>query len=215
MPRRKPRHGHGKAPAPASIPSTPAHENDPPPQPVSPPPSTPPLLTAQEARSEASRPVVPSARLSEALDAVMAESVRRVAVATEVAPPVPMRVPSHWLAAALGSWLVFAALLVLRPAIAQGPVDHPWQPDRGMTEASLRYGMWLARGRIEGFTSVSGRLPSFIGEAGVTDTALVLVVTGEREYHVEGRSGQVQLRLERAMNADSFLGESLSALRRE
>jgi hypothetical protein len=166
------------------------------------------------ATQEALRPVVPSARLTEALGEVMAESVRRVTIA-EAPPPAPKPVPSFWLATALGSWLIFAALVALQPAFARGPSDRPWRPAPQLTEASLRYGVWLARNRIEGFAKANGRLPSFIGEVGVTDPALTLVVTGERDYAVEGQDGQARVRLERAMDADSFLGSSLAALKRQ
>ena len=158
-------------------------------------------------------PIVPSPALAEAMGAVLKESARRIAVAE--APPPPPSVPSGWLAAALGTWLVVAWLWLATPAIARGPMDRPWQATVTEREASLRYGLWLARDRVDGFRRQNGRLPSFLAEAGVADTSLSLVVEGERNYILEGRDGPMRLRLGSAMAADSFLGSSLRLLRGE
>lgn len=158
-------------------------------------------------------PITPSPTLAEAMGAVFAESARRVAVAQ--APPVAPSVPSGWLAAALGSWLVVAWLLLATPAIARGPEGRPWQPVAAQREASLRYGLWLARDRVEGFRRDHGRLPSFLAEAGVPDTSLTLVVEGERNYTLEGRDGPLLVSFGSTMAADSFLGSSLRMLRGE
>lgn len=147
------------------------------------------------------------------MGAVIKESARRVAV--DQAPPPPPSVPSGWLAAALGSWLVVAWLLLATPTVARGPEGQPWQPTTAQREASLRYGLWLAHDRVEGFRRDNGRLPSFLAEAGVPDTNLALVVEGERAYTIEGQDGPMRLRLGSAMAADSFLGSSLRQLRGE
>jgi hypothetical protein len=119
------------------------------------------------------------------------------------------------LAAALGSWLVVAWLLLVTPAVARGPEGQRWQPATAEREASLRYGLWLAHDRVEGFRRDHGRLPSFLAEAGVQDSSLTLVVEGERDYTIEGRDGPLRLGFSSAMAADSFLGSSLRQLRRE
>lgn len=147
------------------------------------------------------------------MGAVLKESARRIAV--EEAPAPPPSVPSGWLAAAMGTWLVVVWLLVATPAFARGPEDRPWHATAAQREASLRYGLWLARDRVEGFHREHGRLPSFLAEAGVADTSLMLVVEGERQYTVEGRDGPVRLSLASTMAADSFLGSSLTLLRGE
>jgi hypothetical protein len=169
--------------------------------------------TPSVAESRVVEPIVPSPALAEAMGAVLKESARRIAV--EEAPPPAPTVPSGWLAAALGTWLVVAWLLVATPAIARGPEDRPWQPTVAQREASLRYGLWLARDRVEGFRREHGRLPSFLAEAGVADPSVTLLVEGERQYTLEGRDGPMRLSLESTMAADSFLGSSLTLLRGE
>lgn len=156
-------------------------------------------------------PIVPSPALAHAMGAVLKESARRVAI--EEAPPPPPVVPSAWLAAALSSWLMVVWLLLATPAVARGPEDRPWQAATAQREASLRYGLWLAHDRVEGFRRDHGRLPSFLAEAGVQDSGLTLVVQGERAYTIEGRDGPMRLSLGSTMAADSFLGSSLRLLR--
>ncbi|MDX2261911.1 MAG: hypothetical protein SFU84_09480 [Gemmatimonadales bacterium] len=181
---------------------------------MTPPPSgSTPRTTPSRAAPTVAEPIVPSPALAEAMGAVLKESARRIAVA-EAPPPAPS-VPSGWLAAALGTWLVVAWLLLATPAIARGPMDRPWQAPVAEREASLRYGLWLARDRVDGFRRENGRLPSFLAEAGVLDTSLTLVVEGERNFTLEGRDGPMRLSLASAMAADSFLGSSLRLLRGE
>ncbi len=143
---------------------------------------------------------------------VWAETQRRV-VAVAAPPPPPARAPTAWVAAALFSWIITAGLLLFRPAFTRGPVDQPWRPEPAVAEASLRYGLWLARHRVADYRRDKGRLPSFLAEAGVADPSLVLEVGGERRYAVEGRQGPLILRLGSEMAADSFLGTSLVLLR--
>ena len=60
------------------------------------------------------------------------------------------------------------------------------------------------------FVAFSTRL----GDVGVVDTSLTLVVTGRRAFRIDGRQGAMRLSLSSTMAADSFLGASLETLRR-
>lgn len=104
-------------------------------------------------------------------------------------------------------------LLLSPPPLLRGPEPAPFRPDEGTAEASLRYGMWLAQHRVERFHDRTGRLPSFLREAGPTDPAITMDVTGERNYRLLGREGTLELVLTDRMAADSFLGSSLERLR--
>lgn len=173
-------------------------------------PGTPARETPSPPKNGVLLPLIPSPALADAMGEVLAESQRRV---VEAVVPAPARAPSAWVAAALGIWIVAAGLLLLRPAMVRGPVDQFWRPEPAVAEASLRYGVWLAHQRVAVFQRDKGRLPSFLAEAGVADSSLVLTVEGERRYTVEGRQGPLTLRLNSGMAADSFLGMSLVRLR--
>jgi hypothetical protein len=155
-----------------------------------------------------------SASLTEAQEQVRAQAERRAAARAELPPP-PPRVSSGLLASALASWLVVAALLLLRPSVVRGPTDHPWEPSPSVSEASLRYGLWLAQGHVEAFVRTNQRMPSFRAEAGVEDRSITLTIEQGRSYHLDGTQGALQLRLTSTMAADSFLGSSLTQLRSE
>jgi|CXWL01.1.fsa_nt_gi hypothetical protein len=161
--------------------------------------------------------IIPSSTLSDALEAVVAQSQHRAsieAVAGSGGRPLRQPVPSGWLAAALGGWGVVALLQVTQPAAVRGPEDRPWTPAPSLADASLRYGLWLADARVEAFLEANGRLPSFLEETGLADSSLTLTATGERTYRLEGRQGTLRLELSSGMAADSFLGASLETLRR-
>lgn len=161
--------------------------------------------------------IAPSSTLSDALGEVVAQSRRRAAAestpgSTVLASRRP--VPTRWLLAALGGWLVVGWLLLAPPAIARGPADHAWAPAPALAEASLRYGLWLARARVDALVRAEGRVPARLADVGVVDTSLTLVVTGQRAYRLEGRQGPLRLSLTSTMAADSFLGSGLEQLRR-
>ena len=161
--------------------------------------------------------ITPSPLLADALSAVVtraAEQQARDAVAQDPRVKPRQSVPSGWLSAALAGWLLVAFVLLAPPAIARGPADRPWQPPRDAAEASLRYGLWLARGRVDALVLAEGRVPPRLGDVGVVDTSLTLVVTGRRAFRIEGRQGALRLSLSSSMAADSFLGASLETLRR-
>ncbi len=77
---------------------------------------------------------------------------------------------------------------------------------------SLRFGLWLARRRVDGFEHATARLPRHVGEAGVEDRAIVLETNGRHAYTLIARDGSVGLRLTSEMSADSFLGQSVAVL---
>jgi hypothetical protein len=153
-----------------------------------------------------------SSALAEAHRAVVHAERRR---AEEHLAPAPRRsAPGAWIAAAFAVWTLFGIMVTVRPAIVQGPARHPFASAVGAEDPSLRYGLWLARGRVEQFVAHRGRLPSFLGEAGVTDPAITMAVTGDRAYRLDATERGVSLSLSSRMAADSFLGNSLTGLGR-
>lgn len=153
-----------------------------------------------------------SSRLLQQVQAEVLEQLEEQAAAATI-PESPLTASSAWLAAAMLSWLVVASLLVFRPAVASGPINHPYTPPTVQREASLRYGIWLANASVQRFLSEQHRLPSFLAEAGVMDTTIAMRVTGETSYVLEGNDGEIALTLPSASAADSFLGESVRELR--
>ncbi len=219
MPKR-PSRGRSKARgAPRSEPAAPIDAvvpPPPPPAPIPPPvvraPLWPPALRETEATV-----ITPSPQLADALSAVVTRAAQQTAIDVMGANPkatTPRAVPSGWLAAALTGWILVAAMVLVEPAIARGPVDRPWRPPPTATEASLRYGLWLARARVDALVRAEGRVPPRLGDVGVMDTSLTLTVTGQRTYRIEGRDGALRLSLTSTMAADSFLGTSLDVLRK-
>ncbi|MBL0177985.1 MAG: hypothetical protein IPP98_02520 [Gemmatimonadetes bacterium] len=161
--------------------------------------------------------ITPSPLLADALSAVVtraADQQARDAVIHDPRVKPRQSVPSGWLAAALGGWLLVAYFLLAPPAIARGPADRPWQPPPAAADASLRYGLWLARGRVDALLLAEGRVPPRLGDVGVMDTSLTLVVTGPRAFRIDGRQGALRRSLSSTMAADSFLGASLETLRK-
>ena len=100
-----------------------------------------------------------------------------------------------WRAAASASWLVVFLILLTPPAFLRAPAPRPYRPPAEATEASLRFGLWLANHRIELFLAGQGRLPSFLGETGAGDPAITM-----------------ELVLTDATAAEAFLGNSLTML---
>ncbi len=146
----------------------------------------------------------PGDALAAARDAVLQ---RRAPLAPEPAPPALAR---GWLAVALLSWGVVVVTFLAPPAALQSPAGTPYGAPAGLQDASLRYGLWLANGAVARFVAREGRLPSFPGEAGITDPAIELEVTGGRSWTLHAPGGVL---LTSAMPADAFLGGSVGALR--
>jgi hypothetical protein len=151
-----------------------------------------------------------SEALAEAQAAVLEAERRKVASARDTvrAPAIP----GGWLAAAIAVWTLLLGLITFRPAIARGAEPHPFVTAPGAEEASLRFSLWLARQRVDQFVASRGRLPSFLGETGFTDSGVTLRVTGDRRYELHGSLSGLQLVLGSRMAADSFLGQSLVQL---
>ncbi len=153
--------------------------------------------------------------LSEAHRAVLDREERRSAErrhASRQARPVRPVPDPGWLAAAAISWVLVVMALLFPPAFLRSPAPAPFAPEAVNAEASLRYGMWLARHRVDDFAARAGRLPSFLGETGTRDASITLTVTGERSYELRGRDGAMELALTGRMAADSFVGGSLARL---
>jgi hypothetical protein len=151
-------------------------------------------------------------RLAEAHAAVLAREAARRQASAELPPPKP-RADAAWLAAAMTAWLVVILVLLAPPAFLRGAQPRPFAPLASQMESSLRYGIWLARHRVAAFQASEGRLPSFLGEVGVMDTAIILEGTGESTYRLTSDQGDRALIYESSMSVDSFLGRSLELLR--
>lgn len=154
---------------------------------------------------------VGSSRLLQQIQAEVLEHLEEHAAAAAF-PEAPTTAPNGWLAAAMATWILFAALLLWRPSFARGPQSHPTVVPTAQREASLRYGVWLANGAVQRFIVRNSRLPSFLNEAGVSDTTIQLRVTGERSYELVGSEGDASVTLASGASADLFLGESVRAL---
>ncbi|MEP6590135.1 MAG: hypothetical protein ABJC19_03030 [Gemmatimonadota bacterium] len=152
-----------------------------------------------------------SSRLLEDLQAELVEQIATRAAAS-VAPPKRIGAPDLWLGAAIATWLAVIGLLLLRPAVVAPPASHPFTPPAVQREASLRYGVWLARGAVLRFVAEHHRLPSFLAETGFSDSTIALRATGERSFELEGQDGAATVMLASDASAEAFLGESLTLL---
>lgn len=154
---------------------------------------------------------------SDALRSVVGEVVartERAALERALPPSIPVaaRPPATWLAAAGLSWIVVLLTLMRPPAFLDGPQPEPYAPPAALGEASDRYALWLAAGRIERFTARQGRLPSFLGETGFEDPRVQYRVTGERTWVLELGDGEAALRLASNRSRDDVLGDALTRL---
>lgn len=133
--------------------------------------------------------------------------------ALEPRGPVAAKPPTGWLIAAVTTWILLLFLLLFPPAFARTPQNQIFTPPTELREASLRYGLWLARQRVDAFVAREARVPISNAEAGISDRAIRLQPLGGRTYQLVGRDGSIALTLTSVMAADSFLGGSLTALR--
>lgn len=120
--------------------------------------------------------------------------------------------PVGWIIATVASWATLIMLLLVPPAIARTPESRTFTAPPELRAASLRFGLWLARHRVDAFTRTAARLPSHVGEAGIDDRTVILEPNGRRRYTLIARDGSVGLRLTSEMSVDSFLGGSLATL---
>lgn len=126
--------------------------------------------------------------------------------------PAPPPKPIGWMIAAVVSWGSLIVMLLFQPAIARIPEDRTFVAPPELRAASLRFGLWLARHQVDAFKRSAARLPSYAGEAGIDDRAILLEANGRDRYSLIARDGLIALKLTSEMSVDSFVGESLAAL---
>lgn len=109
-------------------------------------------------------------------------------------------------------WSMIGWIWATRPAFLFGEGTTA-MAEPAHAEASLRFAMFLERGRVDAYVRRHGRLPTNLAEAGATEDGVSLVPTSDG-YELTGRRSGISLRLNSRMDADSFLGGSLSQLQR-
>ncbi len=119
---------------------------------------------------------------------------------------------SPFLAAAMVlSWIGLGWFWIAKPAFFFGPKPSPAIPP-GKEEASLRFAIYLERGRVDEYVERHARLPESLAETGDVEDSVAYQRAGGG-YVLTGRYGPLQLRLSSAEDADSFLGRSIQQLR--
>jgi hypothetical protein len=151
-----------------------------------------------------------SSEMLGAFQGVIEDHASRSKSTDSSAPPAK---PIGWMIATAMCWSVLLALLLFPPAIARMPDDRPFTSPAGQREASLRFGLWLARHQVDAFVRSNARVPSYGGESVIEDRAIQLEANDRYRYALVAREGPVALRLTSEMSADSFLGRSLIELR--
>lgn len=81
-------------------------------------------------------------------------------------------------------------------------------------EATLRFALYLERGRVDAYVRRNGQLPARLSDAGPQEEGVMLVPTSDG-YELVGQRRDMVLRLSNRMSPDSFLGNSLDQLQRE
>jgi hypothetical protein len=108
-------------------------------------------------------------------------------------------------------WVFIAWIWSTRPAFLFGePARKVSSP--AVDEATLRFALYLERGRVEAYVRRTGQLPANLGATGTVEEGVAFLRTSDG-YHLIGRRGASELQLSSRMNADSFLGNSLQVLR--
>jgi hypothetical protein len=153
-------------------------------------------------------------RLADAHAAVLAREVERKRAHDELPPRKP-RAEARWVAAASMAWLLVALTLISPPQFLRGAQPRPFELPAALAEPSMRYGVWLAQHRVAGFAKREGRLPSFLGEAGMHDSTITYAVTGESSYRLSVTLGDRTVQFVSGMSADSFVGTSIRQLQAE
>lgn len=109
-------------------------------------------------------------------------------------------------------WATIGWLWIAEPAWLFAP-----PPGRVATQeeqvASLRFALYLQHARVKAYQARFGRLPTVLSEAGPVEEGVTMSVRGGTFELVGQRSG-FELRLSEAMDADSFLGNSIQILQR-
>ena len=170
-------------------------------------------MSEKDGREEPSPAPEPTNEMSEAMRGAFRGVVEHHANLSGSARfPAPSPRPVGWIIATVVSWAMLIILLFVPTAIARTPESRSFTAPPELRAASLRFGLWLARHRVEAFARTAARLPSHVGEAGVDDRTILLEPNGRHRYTLTARDGSVGLRLTSEMSVDSFLGGSLAEL---
>lgn len=131
--------------------------------------------------------------------------------ATAAPVPPPRGSTRGVIALALG-WGFLGYVWIARPAWVFGPPESV-EMTAVRRDAALRFGLYLQRGRIDDYLDAHGVLPASLDLAGPVEDGITFAPVGE-QYTLVGVLGEQRMTLTSAMDADSFLGNALQALRR-
>ncbi len=127
-------------------------------------------------------------------------------------PPPRNRQRSLLLMTMLG-WAVLGWIWIARPAAIFGTGAPEPAVSAEQREARLRYAIYLQRHEIAAYLRQSGRLPATLADAELDSSAgLRLEYGADGGWAVVGDHDGTPLRLTERMDADSFLGNSLTIL---
>lgn len=108
-------------------------------------------------------------------------------------------------------WAVIGWIWSTKPGFIFG-VAAPEAQAPAVEEATLRFALFLERGRVGAYVRRHGQVPAALGSSGAVEDGVTLVRTSDG-FVLVGQRGDIQLRLNDKMDADSFLGGSLEVLR--
>lgn len=108
-------------------------------------------------------------------------------------------------------WVFIAWIWSTRPAFLFGELERT-ASSPAVDDATLRFALYLQRGRVEAYMRRTGKSPASLSATGTVEDGIAFVRTSDG-YHLVGRRGAIELQLDRRMDADSFLGNSLHVLR--
>lgn len=110
-------------------------------------------------------------------------------------------------------WGVLGWLWITQPAAIFGEKPLATRSP-ALAEASMRYALYLQRARIEDHRRSHGRLPATLSAMGQVENSVTYGLNGAG-YVLEGTANGSLLRLTSGMATDSFLGSSVTLLRRQ
>ncbi len=150
--------------------------------------------------------------LDDARDAVLErERLRQDSSAHGNAAPAPW--DRRWVAAALFSWALVFWMLLAPAGPFKRPQPQQFSPPPSVTEASLRYGIWLAANRVDRFIGRMHRLPVDLEEVGVNDRILRLAPGSQpRQYTISATVGGATVTHRSNERLDDLLGNSVERL---
>jgi hypothetical protein len=144
-------------------------------------------------------------------DAVNSKREADATSAREAARKRQSRSPATSWTVILVGVLVLAWIWIGKPEMVFGPGD-PEPPTAEVSEASLRYALYIQQARVEEYATSNGRLPASLVDAGLVEESVSYERRGST-YTLVGVLPTLTIRFERGMDADSFLGSSLQLLR--